>query len=50
MSPGTRPADLEVRSRFYRFGREGDGPFDCLVKIEAPLAQAGFSRAPSASP
>ena len=40
------PADFEVRSRFYRFGREGDGPFDCLVKIEASLARAGFEPDP----
>ncbi|HUL80192.1 MAG TPA: VWA domain-containing protein, partial [Vicinamibacteria bacterium] len=36
------PADFEVRSRFYRFGREGGGPFDCLIKIEASLAKAEF--------
>ncbi|HSD67409.1 MAG TPA: VWA domain-containing protein [Vicinamibacteria bacterium] len=36
------PADFEVRSRFYRFGREGGGPFDCLIKIEASLAEAAF--------
>jgi VWFA-related protein len=40
------PADLEVRSHFYRFGREGDGPFDCLVKIEASLARAEFKPDP----
>jgi VWFA-related protein len=36
------PADFEVRSRFYRFGREGGGPFDCLIRIEASLAKAEF--------
>jgi hypothetical protein len=36
------PSDFEVRSHFYRFGREDGGPFDCLVKIEASLAQAQF--------
>ncbi len=36
------PADFEVRSRFYRFGREGGGPFDCLIKVEASLAKAEF--------
>ena len=36
------PADFEVKSRFYRFGREGGGPFDCLIKIEASLAEAAF--------
>jgi VWFA-related protein len=40
------PADFEVRSHFYRFGREDGGPFDCLVKIEASLAQAEFKPAP----
>jgi VWFA-related protein len=40
------PADFELRSHFYRFGREGDGPFDCLVKIEASLARAGFEPDP----
>ena len=36
------PADFEVLSRFYRFGREGGGPFDCLIKVEASLAKAEF--------
>jgi hypothetical protein len=36
------PADFELRSRFYRFGREGGGPFDCLVKVEASLAKTEF--------
>ena len=40
------PADFEVRSHFYRFGREDGGPFDCLVKIEASLAQAQFKQDP----
>jgi hypothetical protein len=40
------PADFEVRSHFYRFGREDGGPFDCLVKIEASLAQTEFKPAP----
>jgi len=40
------PADFEVRGHFYRFGREGDGPFDCLVKIEASLARAKFESDP----
>ena len=40
------PADFEVRSHFYRFGREDAGPFDCLVKIEASLTKAGFKPAP----
>ena len=35
------PTDFDVRSRFYRFGRAG-GTFDCLIKLEASLAQAGF--------
>ena len=40
------PADFEVRSHFYRFGREDGGPFDCLVKMEASLAQAQFKQDP----
>jgi VWFA-related protein len=36
------PSDFEVLSRFYRFGREGSGPFDCLIKVEASLAKAEF--------
>jgi hypothetical protein len=36
------PADFEVWSHFYRFGRAGGGPFDCLIKIEASLAKAEF--------
>ena len=40
------PADFEVRSHFYRFGREDGGPFDCLVKIEASLAKAEFKQDP----
>jgi VWFA-related protein len=36
------PSDFEVLSRFYRFGREGGGPFDCLIKLEASLAKAEF--------
>jgi len=40
------PSDFDVRSRFYRFSREGDGPFDCLVKIEASLAKAEFKQDP----
>jgi hypothetical protein len=40
------PSDFEVRSRFYRFGREGGGPFDCLIKVEASLARAEFRPAP----
>jgi VWFA-related protein len=40
------PADFEVRSHFYRFGREDGGPFDCVVKIEASLARAEFEPAP----
>jgi hypothetical protein len=36
------PADFEVLSRLYRFGREGGGPFDCLIKVEASLAKAEF--------
>jgi hypothetical protein len=40
------PADSEVLSRFYRFGREGDGPFDCLIKVEASLAKAEFQPGP----
>ena len=35
------PSDFEVRSRFYRFGRDG-GSFDCLIKLEASLAKAEF--------
>ena len=40
------PADFEVLSRFYRFGREGGGPFDCLIKVEASLAKAEFRQDP----
>ena len=40
------PADFEVRSHFYRFGREDGGPFDCLVKIEASLTKAEFKQDP----
>lgn len=40
------PADFDVRSHFYRFGREEAGPFDCLVKIEASLTKAEFKPAP----
>jgi VWFA-related protein len=36
------PSDFEVRGRSYRFGREGDGPFDCLIKVEASLAKTEF--------
>jgi hypothetical protein len=36
------PSDFEVLSRFYHFGREGGGPFDCLIKVEASLAKAKF--------
>jgi VWFA-related protein len=36
------PSDFEVLSHFYRFGREGSGPFDCLIKVEASLAKAEF--------
>jgi len=43
---GELPADFEVQGRFYRFGREGDGPFDCLVKVEASLAKAEFKPDP----
>jgi VWFA-related protein len=39
------PSDFQVLSRFYRFGREGSGPFDCLIKIEASLAKAEFKPA-----
>ena len=41
------PSDFEVRSHFYRFGREEGGPFDCVVKIEASLAQAQFKEDPA---
>jgi VWFA-related protein len=41
------PSDFDVRSHFYRFGREESGPFDCLVKIEASLAQAQFKEDPA---
>ncbi len=41
------PADFELRSHFYRFGREDGGSFDCLVKIEASLAQAQFKEDPA---
>jgi VWFA-related protein len=41
------PSDFDVRSHFYRFGREEGGPFDCLVKIEASLAQAQFKEDPA---
>jgi VWFA-related protein len=41
------PSDFEVRSHFYRFGREEGGPFDCLIKIEASLAQAQFKDDPA---
>jgi hypothetical protein len=40
------PADFEVLSRFYRFGREGNGPFECLIKVEASLAKAEFRQEP----
>ena len=40
------PADFEVHSHFFRFGREDAGPFDCLVKIEASLTKAEFKPAP----
>jgi VWFA-related protein len=40
------PADFEVLSHFYRFGREGSGPFDCLIKVEASLAKAEFRQDP----
>jgi VWFA-related protein len=36
------PSDFETLSRFYHFGREGGGPFDCLIKVEASLAKAEF--------
>jgi hypothetical protein len=36
------PSDFEVRGRFYHFGREDGGPFDCLIKVEASLAKAEF--------
>ena len=41
------PAEIEVRSRFYRFGRAEGGPFDCLIKIEASLARAEFEQDPA---
>ena len=40
------PSDFEVLSRFYRFGREANGPFDCLIKVEASLAKAEFRQDP----
>jgi VWFA-related protein len=40
------PSDFEVLSRFYRFGREGGGPFDCLIKVEASLGKAEFREDP----
>jgi VWFA-related protein len=40
------PADFEVRSRLYRFGRAGGGPFDCLLKIEASLAKVEYREDP----
>jgi hypothetical protein len=43
---GRLPADFELWSRSYRFGREDGGRFDCLVKIEASLAKAEFKPAP----
>jgi VWFA-related protein len=40
------PSDFEVRGRFYHFGREDGGPFDCLIKVEASLAKAEFRKDP----
>ena len=36
------PVDFELRTAFYRFDRQGGGPFDCLVKLEASLDKAEF--------
>jgi VWFA-related protein len=42
------PSDLELRSRFYHFGRPDSGaPFDCLIKAEVSLARAEFREADS---
>ena len=40
---GELPAEIAVRSRFYRFGRpKGAAKFDCLLKLEASLATTEF--------
>jgi VWFA-related protein len=36
------PDEFEVRSAFYRFDRQSDGPFDCVLKLEASLDKAEF--------
>ncbi len=49
LSAAQLPDDFEVRSRFYRFAREGNGAFDCVLKLEASLAKAEFRQDPGPS-
>jgi VWFA-related protein len=42
LSQAELPSDFELHSRVFRFGREKDDAFDCLLKIEASLASASF--------
>ncbi|HEX9190085.1 MAG TPA: hypothetical protein VGB87_23615, partial [Vicinamibacteria bacterium] len=39
---GELPAEFELRTAFYRFDRQGGGPFDCVVKVEASLDRTEF--------
>jgi hypothetical protein len=40
------PSELELKTRFYRFGRaDASAPFDCLIKAEVSLARAEFREA-----
>jgi len=42
------PSDLEMRSHLYRFGRDKDGGrFDCLLRVEASLANTRFKEDPA---
>jgi len=49
LSAEALPSDLELRSRFYHFGRpEAGAPSDCLIKTEVSLARAEFKESATA--
>ena len=49
LSAADLPTELELRSRFYHFGRPDGASFDCLIKAEVSLEKAEFKETPASN-